>query len=450
MLLQWHSVGANLEQISEKIPGRNVKMCKGRMRRLLQNANPISSNKAWTDPEIERLESLRIAGKSWAEISLQLDGRTQNACQLEWRLIRSNPETGSGSRWTEEEDAVLRSQRDAGSSWQKISRCLDGRSSNACEGRWIHKFNSEPRQRPPYPSWAPDEENLIRYLHSEGMSWEAISDHLPSRTTTACRNACYRRLLEIHLEFFSWTSDEDTLIVFLCDQGASWEYIGTQLYPRTVVACQKRWDNYLHTDPTKIFPWTLVEDKLLAAFKRAGMSEDFICTQVPWRTEASCRERWENFLNPVPGKQVPWTQAEIWQLRALHYAGKSWSHISMNLTHRGRHTADECRLLWLQHNWNPLADHINSPDTVWTQKEETRLKNYHDRGWSWDAISIFIHTHSAIDCRTHWISNIWEGIDKWLPSGKLDLSSIDPEWKQWLGVEERKRLEEAGWLEQGA
>lgn len=92
--------------------------------------------------------------------------------------------------WTPEEDAVLRRMREAGMDWTACGTAL-GRTASACLSRW-HEFTPERaacsrRGR----AWTPEEDEILKALAKQGLSWSEISRRIPGRSPKSCTSrAC--------------------------------------------------------------------------------------------------------------------------------------------------------------------------------------------------------------------------------------------------------------------
>lgn len=97
--------------------------------------NPNIKKEKWTDEEDARLlELVSIHGNAWAEISRQLEGRTDQQCMGRWR--RHLDPAIRRDAWNAPEDAALTNlYRRHGSQWSAIAKSIDGRTAQQCRAR---------------------------------------------------------------------------------------------------------------------------------------------------------------------------------------------------------------------------------------------------------------------------------------------------------------------------
>lgn len=110
-----------------------------------------------------------------------------------------------GSKWSEEENALLKHLVNKGLSWQDISSHLPDRSAVACSRHYRSLLNpptpskslSTPKttsRKPSIPTttsrrgrWEEEEVKTLNALREAGMEWNEVAGHLPGRTSAACR-----------------------------------------------------------------------------------------------------------------------------------------------------------------------------------------------------------------------------------------------------------------------
>lgn len=141
LLALWQGrVGNKWSEVAKHIPGKTGQQCAQRWR---HRVNPNISREKWSDEEDQRLGELVLKhGSSWAEISRQLPGRTDQQCMGRWR--RHLDPSIRRECWEEAEDEQLRElYGEFGSSWSCISKSLSGRTAQQCRARWCQLSNAE-------------------------------------------------------------------------------------------------------------------------------------------------------------------------------------------------------------------------------------------------------------------------------------------------------------------
>ncbi|ODQ62337.1 hypothetical protein WICANDRAFT_76508 [Wickerhamomyces anomalus NRRL Y-366-8] len=122
----------------------------------------------------------------WEEIGEKLQTRKPKDCRKRW-TNSLDPNLKKG-KWTAQEDEkLLASYKIHGSSWQKISLDIPGRTDDQCAKRYIEVLdpNTKDRLRP----WNLEEDlELIKKVKLYGTKWRTISLEMKSRPSLTCRN----------------------------------------------------------------------------------------------------------------------------------------------------------------------------------------------------------------------------------------------------------------------
>ncbi|CCH43008.1 hypothetical protein BN7_2555 [Wickerhamomyces ciferrii] len=131
----------------------------------------------------------------WESIGEILQTRKAKDCRKRW-TNSLDPNLKKG-KWTkEEDDSLLLSYNKHGSSWQKISLEIPGRTDDQCAKRYIEVLdpNTKDRLRP----WKLDEDlQLIRKVKTYGTKWRTISLEMKSRPSLTCRNRWRKIVTEV-------------------------------------------------------------------------------------------------------------------------------------------------------------------------------------------------------------------------------------------------------------
>lgn len=152
------------------------------------------------------------------------------------------------------------------------------------------------------------------------------SNKKTSRTAHDCLRQYRRRILPVKKD---WTKQEDNLLLEAVRiHGMNWQSIARYV-GRHSNACINRWTKTIR--PTiKRGKWTPEEDEALRqAYAAVGPVWKQVSARVAGRTDAQCRERWVNVVNPALRPTNEWTEEEeAALLRMRDEEGKSWSEIA--------------------------------------------------------------------------------------------------------------------------
>lgn len=133
------------------------------------------------------LQSLELPQRiDWEEIGNILQTRKAKDCRKRW-MNSLDPNLRRGKWTTEEDEALIEAFTRYGSSWQKISLEIPGRTDDQCAKRYIEVLdpNTRDRLRP----WTIEEDlNLIKKVKMYGTKWRTISLEMKSRPSLTCRN----------------------------------------------------------------------------------------------------------------------------------------------------------------------------------------------------------------------------------------------------------------------
>jgi hypothetical protein len=160
-----------------------------------RNKRP-SSYSRWTIEEDELLrQAVQVHGPhKWSLIASHIPNRTPMQCSTRW-LGALNPNIHKG-RWTENEDAVLRysvleyaNVTDAEGKlqpipWNKIAERIPNRTGIQCQARWTEALDPYVRKG----KWGAEEDALLRMgVNDFGRCWIRIAETIPGRTQRQCR-----------------------------------------------------------------------------------------------------------------------------------------------------------------------------------------------------------------------------------------------------------------------
>ncbi|XP_021802956.1 uncharacterized protein LOC110747052 [Prunus avium] len=248
--------------------------------------------------------------------------------------------------------------------WEQLaSMYIVGRSSGECEARWLNWEDPLINHK----SWtAKEDKNLLHLVQEKGIdNWFNIAVLLGTNRTPFQCLARYQRSLNASILKQEWTKDEDARLrsaVEALGEG-DWQSVASALEGRTGSQCSNRWKKSLHPTRKREGRWTPEEDKRLKVAQMLFGPKNWNKTAqfVPGRTQAQCRDRYVNSLEPSL-KWGEWTEEEDSRLReAIAEYGYCWSKVAACVPRR---TDNMC---WRR--WKVLF-----PDEVSLLKEEKRIR----------------------------------------------------------------------------
>ena len=148
------------------------------------------------------------------------------------------------SRWTKEEDAILRKavEADTGTKtdWKRIaaSHFAGSRDASQCRTRWSKHLDPAVSKKP----FTAEEDRVILQKLVEGKSFADIAKLLPGRVTEQVR----RRWESLQpKKKGAWTDAEVKILVEKHrEYGNNWSMIANYIHGRTVTQIKNRWHNY--------------------------------------------------------------------------------------------------------------------------------------------------------------------------------------------------------------
>ncbi|KAI7885090.1 hypothetical protein K492DRAFT_124319 [Lichtheimia hyalospora FSU 10163] len=177
------------------------------------------------------------------------------------------------------------------------------------------------RKSSTYTRWTPEEDELLRQavaLHGP-HKWSLIASHVPNRTPMQCSTR-WLGALNPNIHKGRWTEHEDAVLRYAYMEFAGipdgeggfqpipWNRIAERIPNRTGIQCQARWTEALDPSVRK-GKWSEAEDALLrAGVDKFGRCWIRIAETVPGRTQRQCRTRWMQIKSKedkMQGKKSP-------------------------------------------------------------------------------------------------------------------------------------------------
>ncbi|KAK4056660.1 hypothetical protein OIO90_002212 [Microbotryomycetes sp. JL221] len=223
--------------------------------------------------------------------------------------------------------------------WDRIASFVKTRSVAECRIQWLQNDHPLINKKRKWPKSELDKLFQIAKEHNE-RDWQKIADELGTRRTAI---DCLRQYRKRDIGKQDWTREQDErLIQAINIYGENWRQVA--LYTgRKLGHCINRWTKTLR--PHRKGKWMPEEDQALRnAVEQFGTKWQHVHQMVPGRTDAQCRERWCNHLDPnVKKSNDKWSAEEdAIVLRMRDEENKTWSEISAAL--EGTRTDSKVRL----------------------------------------------------------------------------------------------------------
>ncbi|GAA5978157.1 hypothetical protein JCM5350_007415 [Sporobolomyces pararoseus] len=236
-----------------------------------------------------------------------------------------------------------------GLDWETISLVIGRRKAMDCKVQWLQHDHPSLNFK---KFSKPEMTKLIELVEIEKLDdWEEIAKVLGNgRVGWDClkkyRNRSGQRI--------DWTKEQDQqLRDAIKTYGENWQIIA-RICGKHSNACINRWTKSLKPTITK-GKWSLQEDESLkTAVALVGTHWKSVADRVRGRTDAQCRERWTNVLDPVLAKKKAWTKEEDEELLEAKACGKTWAEISRECLGAAR-TDNQCMRRWQDLQKKPKA-----------------------------------------------------------------------------------------------
>ena len=183
----------------------------------------------------------------WATIAEKLSGRTTSQVQQRWNKVLSP--TVKRGQWAPGEDALLLElikSPQFKNNWVEIAKRVPGRNSKQCRERWFNNLHPSVNHGP----WTPEEdEKLLRLQKEHGGSWSKITPYIVGRTVNSVKTR-FHTLNRERLHNRPWLPGEDQIIIdSRLELGKRWSAIAKQLKDRAGGVVRHRWAHLLEAKP---------------------------------------------------------------------------------------------------------------------------------------------------------------------------------------------------------
>ncbi|KAA1122020.1 Myblike DNAbinding domain-containing protein [Puccinia graminis f. sp. tritici] len=229
----------------------------------------------------------------------------------------------------------LNNQNRSAIDWDRVAKNFPDRKPIECKIQWTQKQDPSLNKS----KWSlPEIDRLFEIVKKfEFKNWDLISKELATGRTPS---ECVKQFRIVTQEKREWTETDDLLLKEgVSTYGQNWQAVANHC-GRSSNQCINRWSKTLRPDIKK-GKWDPVEDEALkSAVAACGMVWKDVAPRVRGRTDAQCRERWCNILDPriVVGNWTPEEDQKILRMRDIER--KTWSEISKSFN--GRRTDNHC------------------------------------------------------------------------------------------------------------
>jgi S-ribosylhomocysteine lyase LuxS involved in autoinducer biosynthesis len=296
---------------------------------------------------------------------------------------------------------------------------------------------SKVTSRAPSRSWKGEEDKkLIKAVKKHGKNWVAVAAMVPGRTDQQCRSRWVQNLDPVAGKTVGrWKPEEDAkLIEAMQKHGKNWVAVATLVPGRTDLQCRTRWTHTLDTAGKTAGRWKPEEDtKLIDAVKKYGENWVAVAAMVPGQTDAQCRSRWVQNLDPVAGKIVGrWKPEEDTKLiEAVKKHGKNWVAVATLVPGR---TNLQC--------FNRLTHTLDTAGKTagrWKPEEDTKLiEAVKKHGNNWVAVAAMIPGRTNLQCHHRWTNTLdtaGKTVGRWKPEEDTKLiKAVQKHGKDWVAV----------------
>jgi hypothetical protein len=421
--------------------GRSKAQCRNRWHNALKPANARATIQkgAWSADEDGMLqEALQLCNdKDWVAIAALVPGRTRIQCFNRWSYSLRDGIVNGGvaerkGAWTADEDGMLQEavQLNDGKNWVAIAALVPGRIRSQCMYRW-HNFlkhiivnggAAERTTNDVIDLWS-DSDDRIPTAKGYSSSIDAIvgasavstllgekRTHIAAATVeattiTAILNVSDAsadadahtnsvKIVRVYSNPTSsvatgiWTPEEDAEMASALmktmkklrgnDYKTDWTAAAALLIGRTEAQCRERWENALSSTraTTRKGAWTGDEDESLQeAIQLYGTNNWVqIAALIPYRSRAQCENRWHLILKrsiniaQATGHNGAWTADEdkLLQKAVQLNDGKNWVAIAALVPGRIR---SQC-----MYRWYSFLKHIIVNDGDWDTRRRPEAK----------------------------------------------------------------------------
>ncbi|GAA5886192.1 hypothetical protein JCM6882_004294 [Rhodosporidiobolus microsporus] len=244
-----------------------------------------------------------LEGIDWERIALVVDRRTPTECRIQYTqrdhpLLRHN-QAGSGSaahdhKWSDGEKARLVEvvEKFRGRDWKGIASEL---GTNRTPADCLRAWRRRPGQNKKVGGFTKDEDEAIREaVRLFGENWQAVARH--TGLTSSQAHTRWTKSLRPTIKRGKWSAAEDAALTSaVAAVGKSWKEVEKRVGGRTDAQCRERWSNILDPRLKDKNEWTEEEEATLVRLRdEEGLSWAEIAKKGfdETRTDNHCMRRY--------------------------------------------------------------------------------------------------------------------------------------------------------------
>ena len=252
-------------------------------------------------------------------------------------------------RWTPDEEGLLLELRDNQRlSWDEILPSFPGRGWKALQTRYylLKEDPSTLEEKAIKKKWSLEEREQLLALKRENKSWEEIAEEIPGRSIGALKgqyNKLQRDVSVPKRATSRWTAEEDNYLRQLAEEDLSWEermdrfntHFNTRPIPRTLGALRARISDLRPSRPGRKGRFTRAEDDEIIDALKLNMTVEEISELIE-RSRYMTFERIRMLENSGLIESAPqlaynrsYTEADLEQIYRLWNEGKSFEDIAI-------------------------------------------------------------------------------------------------------------------------
>ncbi|GAA5987796.1 hypothetical protein JCM11641_004932 [Rhodosporidiobolus odoratus] len=236
-----------------------------------------------------------LEGLDWERAALVVDRRTPTEIRIQWTQKDHPLLTPQSIKWSQKEKEKLTEaiEEYGGQDWAGIAKAV---GTNRTAADCLRQWRRRPQQKEPLTR-AEEDELIKEGVALYGENWQEVARHT-SLTSAHCLNR-WQRALRPTIKKGRWSAEEDDALraaLASCNGEASWNYIAQRVPGRTDAQCRERWLNCLDPKLKSNKVWNEEEEALLVKLRDVdGLAWSEIASQgfKDTRTDNHCMRHYK-------------------------------------------------------------------------------------------------------------------------------------------------------------